>query len=48
MILLPDEAQKTVYKQEIEPHLTEGKVQPLPTALIFILVRLSHPIMWMW
>ena len=26
MILLPDEAQKTVYKQEIEPHLTEGKV----------------------
>jgi len=25
MILLPDEAQKTVYKQEIEPHLTEGK-----------------------
>ncbi|MGL5082605.1 MAG: ketol-acid reductoisomerase [Microcoleaceae cyanobacterium] len=26
MILLPDEAQKTVYKQEIEPHLREGKV----------------------
>jgi ketol-acid reductoisomerase len=26
MILLPDEVQKTVYKQEIEPHLTEGKV----------------------
>lgn len=25
MILLPDEAQKTVYKQDIEPHLTEGK-----------------------
>ena len=25
MILLPDEAQKSVYKQEIEPHLTEGK-----------------------
>lgn len=26
MILLPDEVQKTVYKQEIEPHLTAGKV----------------------
>ncbi len=26
MILLPDEVQKTVYKQEIEPHLTNGKV----------------------
>lgn len=26
MILLPDEVQKSVYKQEIEPHLTEGKV----------------------
>ncbi|MGK7876334.1 MAG: ketol-acid reductoisomerase [Xenococcaceae cyanobacterium] len=25
-ILLPDEVQKTVYKQEIEPHLTDGKV----------------------
>lgn len=25
MILLPDEVQKTVYKNEIEPHLTEGK-----------------------
>lgn len=26
MILLPDEVQKTVYKDEIEPHLTDGKV----------------------
>ena len=26
MILLPDEVQKTVYKAEIEPHLTSGKV----------------------
>lgn len=26
MILLPDEVQKSVYKQEIEPHLKEGKV----------------------
>jgi len=26
MILLPDEVQKTVYKEEIEPHLTAGKV----------------------
>jgi len=26
MILLPDEVQKTIYKAEIEPHLTEGKV----------------------
>lgn len=26
MILLPDEVQKTVYQQDIEPHLTEGKV----------------------
>lgn len=26
MILLPDEVQKTVYKNEIEPHLTEGKI----------------------
>jgi ketol-acid reductoisomerase len=26
MILLPDEAQKSVYKQEIEPHLKEGKI----------------------
>ncbi|MEX0271703.1 ketol-acid reductoisomerase [Leptolyngbyaceae cyanobacterium UHCC 1019] len=26
MILLPDEVQKTVYKNEIEPNLTEGKV----------------------
>lgn len=26
MILLPDEVQKSVYKQEIEPNLTEGKV----------------------
>jgi ketol-acid reductoisomerase len=26
MILLPDETQKTVYKNEIEPHLTEGKI----------------------
>ncbi|NER35720.1 MAG: ketol-acid reductoisomerase [Oscillatoria sp. SIO1A7] len=26
MILLPDEVQKTVYKTEIEPNLTEGKV----------------------
>ncbi|HEY9895238.1 MAG TPA: ketol-acid reductoisomerase [Candidatus Sericytochromatia bacterium] len=26
MVLLPDEVQKTVYKNEIEPHLTEGKV----------------------
>jgi ketol-acid reductoisomerase len=26
MILLPDEVQKTVYTQEIEPYLTEGKV----------------------
>jgi ketol-acid reductoisomerase len=26
MILLPDEVQKTVYKQEIEPHLNAGKV----------------------
>jgi len=26
MILLPDEVQKTIYKSEIEPHLTEGKV----------------------
>lgn len=26
MILLPDEVQKTVYKEEIEPNLTEGKV----------------------
>ncbi len=26
MILLPDEVQKTVYQNEIEPHLTEGKV----------------------
>ncbi len=25
MILLPDEVQKTVYKNEIEPYLTEGK-----------------------
>ncbi len=25
MILLPDEVQKTVYKAEIEPHLTAGK-----------------------
>jgi len=25
MILLPDEVQKAVYKNEIEPHLTEGK-----------------------
>src|SRR4028118_1108778 len=25
MILLPDEVQKTIYKQEIEPHLTESK-----------------------
>ncbi len=25
MILLPDEVQKTVYKEEIEPNLTEGK-----------------------
>ncbi len=26
MILLPDEVQKTIYKQEIEPNLTAGKV----------------------
>lgn len=26
MILLPDEVQKTVYKSDIEPHLTEGKI----------------------
>jgi len=26
MILLPDEVQKSVYQQEIAPHLTEGKV----------------------
>ncbi|GGA54576.1 ketol-acid reductoisomerase [Okeania sp. KiyG1] len=26
MILLPDEVQKTVYKNEIEPNLTEGKI----------------------
>ncbi|MGD1704645.1 ketol-acid reductoisomerase [Dapis sp. BLCC M229] len=26
MILLPDEVQKTVYKNEIEPHLKEGKI----------------------
>jgi ketol-acid reductoisomerase len=26
MILLPDEVQKTVYKEEIEPHLKEGNV----------------------
>lgn len=26
MILLPDEVQKTVYKEEIEPHLKEGKI----------------------
>src|SRR6476469_8252782 len=26
MILLPDEVQKTVYKNEIEPNLTDGKV----------------------
>ncbi|MEB3122065.1 MAG: ketol-acid reductoisomerase [Snowella sp.] len=26
MILLPDEVQKTIYKEEIEPNLTEGKV----------------------
>ena len=26
MILLPDEVQKSVYKQEIEPNLTDGKV----------------------
>jgi ketol-acid reductoisomerase len=26
MILLPDEVQKIVYKNEIEPHLTEGKL----------------------
>ncbi|MDY6785499.1 MAG: ketol-acid reductoisomerase [Cyanobacteriota bacterium] len=26
MILLPDEVQKTVYKEEIEPHLSEGNV----------------------
>ncbi|MEB3280355.1 MAG: ketol-acid reductoisomerase [Lyngbya sp.] len=26
MILLPDEVQKTVYKTEIEPHLSEGKI----------------------
>ena len=26
MVLLPDEVQKKVYKNEIEPHLTEGKV----------------------
>lgn len=26
MVLLPDEVQKMVYKQEIEPHLTAGKV----------------------
>lgn len=26
MILLPDEVQKTVYQQDIEPHLMEGKV----------------------
>ena len=26
MILLPDEVQKTIYKEEIEPHLTEGKI----------------------
>jgi len=26
MILLPDEVQRTIYKQEIEPQLTEGKV----------------------
>ena len=25
MILLPDEAQKTVYKNQVEPHLKEGK-----------------------
>jgi ketol-acid reductoisomerase len=26
MILLPDEVQKTIYENEIKPHLTEGKV----------------------
>ncbi len=26
MILLPDEVQRTIYKTEIEPHLSEGKV----------------------
>ena len=26
MILLPDEVQKTVYKNEIKPHLSEGKI----------------------
>ena len=26
MILLPDEVQKTVYKNQIEPHLKEGKI----------------------
>lgn len=26
MVLLPDEVQRSVYKNEIEPHLTEGKV----------------------
>ncbi|MDY7023659.1 MAG: ketol-acid reductoisomerase, partial [Cyanobacteriota bacterium] len=26
MILLPDEVQKTIYKNEIEPHLSEGNV----------------------
>ena len=26
MVLLPDEVQKTVYKQEIEPHLKEGNI----------------------
>jgi ketol-acid reductoisomerase len=26
MVLLPDEVQKTIYKNEIEPHLSEGKV----------------------
>ena len=35
MILLPDEVQRTVYKQEIEPNLVDGKFSFLRTGLIF-------------
>ncbi len=47
MVLLPDEIQGDVYKNEIEPNLEKYNALAFAMALTFILVLLYHQLMLM-
>jgi ketol-acid reductoisomerase len=49
MILLPDEVQKQIYKEDIAPNLSKRVMcSPLPTALTSTLAKSCPPLMWTW